>query len=262
KNNIKVNTENNIELTEEFKEKLFSGSGKEKKLDNTWKNCTIIWNKNCTFGEEYINLYGNIVDNIISRKNYKGMCYYHPSYGTSAQSVMTVDVCLMNRLIVLKRFDIIEKYFNEKIIGPKINNVIKEKINLYTDDKLIELIKNMYNTKFKGGLMLEPGQLLGRDGTKSETKSETKMITNQFLSHNLIYNGNYIEIKNTDKTKTEIIRLLQFDYVRAAFEGIYINENIVGMLKYLAKNIGKKSDEIIKNNIGITEQDKRLEYKN
>jgi len=121
---------------------------------------------------------------------------------------------LINRLLMLKRFDVIEKIY-EDVCEQKINSVIDNEID--SKYKNIEDIKTLIitlqNNKFKGETFFKEEITKKKDSTT----------------------GKYTEEENTDikDVKEKLKKLLHYDYYLTPFEGIYINENIIGLIKYL-----------------------------
>jgi len=66
---------------------------------------------------------------------------------------------------------------------------------------------------------------------------------------------------SNDAELTALIdEIVNFKTYLAPFEGIYINENIMGLIKVLSSNILQKDDTFIKSHL-MTEQDKTLNFK-
>jgi hypothetical protein len=129
-------------------------------------------------------------------------------------------------------FELLYKIF-KKIVDEKLNEVIKKGI--------INFIKNLKNTK----------------------KNDEKIIVN-YLFKNLLeenFKGELIKkLKDDEKTLDKLINITMYDYYLTPLEGIYINENIAGIIKYLSqKMITNNSDShaIQKN---IEKQDPNLSF--
>jgi hypothetical protein len=130
------------------------------------------------------------------------------------QSVLALH--LMNRLILLNKFDIIEKIYM---------NIIKQ----YFD--MSDIIKKI----------------------GSDPNSKKKFLLKFF------------ENKRVDKADDEqlnnlIDETVNFKTYMAPFEGIYINENIMGLIKVLSNTILQRDDKFIKAHL-MKEQDKSLGFK-
>jgi len=122
---------------------------------------------------------------------------------------------LMNRLILLNKFDIIEKIYE---------NIIKKYLNL-------DNILKTYNT----------------------------------IDKKKVFLYNYFDTTKIDKSSEEHLnylmdQVINFRIYLAPFEGIYINENIMGLIKVLSNKILKRDDVFIKSHL-MEEQDKSLSFK-
>jgi hypothetical protein len=111
----------------------------------------------------------------------------------------------MNRLILMKKFDIINILY-QRIIDQKINNYIQEHLTGQNPTQIKLLIENLLKEKFKGEYL----------------KDEIDKLTEQFKTDDKIY------------TPENIFNLIKYDYNINGFEGIYINENINGLIQYLS----------------------------
>ena len=141
----------------------------------------------------------------------------------------------MNRLLLLKKFDIIKKIY-QKIIDDKINYYIKQYINTLNLIELKNLIVNAINENFKGEYLKE--KLQTEDGLKKtffaiNDKTKLDKIIYFFLNNTQLdqilspTDDELTVIKNT------IYNEIKYNYIVNGFEGIYINENIMGIVKYL-----------------------------
>ena len=122
---------------------------------------------------------------------------------TQTQNKIIFFIHLMNRLILLKRFDIIREIYTN-IIEQKINNYIKKYI-----ETIIKIPANI-------DIFLE------------------NLKKNNFKGEKL---NKKIEELSTNKTpySTELIMdIIKYDYNINGFEGIYINENINGLIHFLS----------------------------
>lgn len=130
------------------------------------------------------------------------------------QSVLALH--LMNRLILLNRFDVIEQIYI---------NVIKQYFDM-TD-------------------------VIRRIG--SDAKSKRAFLLN-FFENKRIDNA-------TDEQLTNLVdEIVNFKTYMAPFEGIYINENIMGLIKVLSSSILQRDDKFIKAHL-MEEQNKSLGFK-
>lgn len=143
------------------------------------------------------------------------------------QGVLALFV--INRLIVLGRFDVLEQIYRN-------------------------IVSKYYNFDY------ERSQIVNNDPS-----------TRQFLS--TYFDNSKIDqiMKSTDQEKDYYLNnLINYNSIEAPFEGIYINENIVGLIKFLSKNVLNKSDDEIKKNLavpqnkdlGFTEQKENIRQMN
>lgn len=124
---------------------------------------------------------------------------------------------LINRYLKLNKFDELKKIY-KIIIDKEINIKIKNYINTINKNELLDYLKDI---KFKG------------------EKSAKVELTG-------------IEAQDREK----IIELLNFDYILTPYEGIYINENIIGLIQYLSSKLVKTDSK----SLNIEEQDTKLNF--
>lgn len=178
----------------------------------------------------------NVVNSSIGGKGYKG----------AKQSELICSIHLINRLALTKRYDVIETIY-EKFCDHFVNNIFKkDNIIKYqsgnevtsTSTKLgkfmmgsLQIDKNIENIKkMKGGLFKD---LIGKEGVKDDKDTS---------SFDAIYKK-IKEIKNNDEQsmietmKNIYEKLFVYDYYLTPLEGIYINENIIGLIKFLADKL-------------------------
>jgi hypothetical protein len=122
---------------------------------------------------------------------------------------------LMNRLILLNRFDVIEQIYE---------NIIKKYLNM---DNIIDNI-----------------------GKSSQKKRE-------FLY--TYFDDKKINDSSEKQLDYLIDQIVNFRTYLAPFEGIYINENIMGLIKVLSSTILNRDDKFIKSHL-MQEQDKSLGF--
>lgn len=123
--------------------------------------------------------------------NKKGFGY---SRSDDKQYLSLLCIHLMNRLITLNKFDIIEVIYKTMV-----DNMINRHLNTYVEslsqDELKHFVEELKEENFKGELL-----------------------------------------KNlpTSYTASDVKQAISYDYYLTGFEGIYINENIIGLIKFLA----------------------------
>jgi hypothetical protein len=129
-----------------------------------------------------------------------------------SQYYSLVSIHLMNRLIKMNRFDIIEEIYM-KVCDKHLNKFIRTYVEgITTITGLKDLQEGLVKSNFKSELISK------------------------------------IDIDSVSKGKSELIKYMSYDYYLTPFEGIYINENIIGLIQYLASNL-------------ITNEAERNEYK-
>jgi hypothetical protein len=151
---------------------------------------------------------------------------------------------LVRRIIRQGRFDLLDLIYKE-IIDIKINKYIQSHIENLKKDKesdkqIIQLITELiekYNFK---------AEALKKKFIKSkiiQDKKINKGADNKIkIKYETIVNSNGILIDNFEEERDfyeYLIDSIKYDFYTTGFEGIYINENIIGLIKYLGKD-GKK----------------------
>ena len=139
----------------------------------------------------------------------------------------------IKRIIELQEYAILNELF-EMIVNKKINYYIEKSINKQkTDDTLKNLITDLINANFK------------RDALREKFYDNTGQIKNlnapiKIKEDQLYKTGDKQYIKDVEITIDDTVQYLydsiKYDFYTTGFEGIYINENIIGLIKYLGKN--------------------------
>lgn len=201
-----------------------------------------------TFDDEIINLRGTTIktirDNLNKNINMKGFGYIASKYN-KYQYYATLSIHIMNRLILENRFDIIEEIY-KNICQIEINNKIEKYIDGLNGNQLFNILADLIEFRFKGDfieLAISKGNLQS-DKLENIIKYIAKQITENKRS-SLMFDTYPRNLNNNDikKLKEDIKDLLKYDYYLTPFEGIYINENIIGLIKYLASKMIIKEDE-------------------
>lgn len=143
---------------------------------------------------------------------------------------------LMNRLILLNRTDLIKELY-ERIIEHKINRFIREYIHSIDESTFKQFIDDLIKKNFKGQFLKE--------------ELEGKGFVNKIEICKFDENNKVIKVNDfiDQKTKEAIYNIVKYDYFINGFEGLYINENIMGLIKYLSdekitnKESGKVEDQ-------------------
>jgi hypothetical protein len=133
------------------------------------------------------------------------------------------SIHIINRLLLLNRFDILEKIY-EKFCNKYINTYVKEYAGHIYDVFLND--NNLFKQNYEKNLKSMKG-------------------------------GLYYSIVHENLTKKNIEQILMYDYYLTPLEGVYINENIVGLIRFLAEKTINKNTNI--SNL-IEKQDMNLAF--
>lgn len=164
---------------------------------------------------------------------------------------------LFKRIIELQRFDLLNDIFKE-IIDKKINYYIEKYIDDAGNTKCTQLLKDLTDNNFKKEALIEKFGTKDTDG-KFNGFQDIKNPSDKAIEKTIKYdyykldeNGMYMlnEKTNTSGIKeyerikleknTDMVKYLKesikYDFYTTGFEGVYINENIIGLIKYLGKD--------------------------
>lgn len=165
-------------------------------------------------------------------------------YTHSRQKEIVLSTHLMNRIIMMNRFDLL-KGIIKKVCDKNINDDMRHTIDRLDDVKLKNILRELAGKNFKSLYWY-----------KEEKDIES-----------LIMNRNNPE-KGSDglSGKERLYRVFEYNYYLTPYEGIYINENIIGLIKYLSckKQLGNDDSQESKDMVDklvsetICEQDKSL----
>lgn len=159
-------------------------------------------------------------------------------YTSPEQFKMVLGTHLMNRIIMSQRFDLLERIIIQ-VCNENINNVIRNKIAKMSETEIRGILNKLVSINYKSSYWY------------SNSKSIDELIT----QHN-------------NKNDNKLMEILGYNYYLTPYEGIYINENIIGLIKYLAtkKQLGNSMDskqiEEVDKKVGATicEQNKSLVF--
>lgn len=182
------------------------------------------------FTDEFINLRGITVENLLSDlQNNRNKGYgYIPIDQNKYQYYALLGIHVMNRLILDNQFDIIQEIY-ERVIRININDKIRDAINNLSDtNSVIEIIRQLINSRFKGDFT----ELI-RNKTNKRSENFDQLVKD-IINDSVDQNKYSADLQNI---KIDLIQLLQYDWYLTPFEGIYINENIAGLIKYLASKM-------------------------
>lgn len=245
-------------------------------------DCGIIFN---TFNNDYkgdarnkaeliIKILGNKINNsndelknklklIFQNNNGKLERTGQPAFGCEKETYQyegLAGIFIISELIQAADFENIENIYT-KIVDRYINDPIKRTIENTNGKYILDLIKGLLETKFKGSKTIDSViSMLKNIGVYGE---ENKNVSDQNMQQNIlnIISQNEEEIlKNIQKIKEDLYELVKYDYILTPFEGIYINENIIGLIKFLSSKLIKsdgKSQQNIEKQPPITVDDQR-----
>jgi hypothetical protein len=156
---------------------------------------------------------------------------------------------LIRRIIQLQKFDILNDLF-QNIIDNKINKYIRNYIDNKTDDECFKLIDNLIKNNFKRDALKEKFYEEDKE-TKKEKRRDIKdgniTVDINKLGDNLQKNNKTTQFTKENKEnknfKNYLYESIKYDFYTTGFEGIYINENIIGLIKYLGKDGKEIKDE-------------------
>jgi hypothetical protein len=179
--------------------------------------------------EEIINAKGTNITNFINfdvaRKsfNVENKNGFGYSHTDERQYLSLLCIHTINRLIILNRFDIIEMIY-KSIVDSMINTHLNKYVDKLSQTDLNDFVNNLKRDNFKG-------ELLGK-------------LTVPYTAH-------------------EVKKAISYDYFLTGFEGIYINENIIGLIKFLAAKMitdPTKQTEFLNKKIGRQPDNLNFQY--
>lgn len=188
-----------------------------------------------TFAEEIINYKGgqinaiiDIIDdkqncyiNIVEKKTTRGANIELKGYSTMEQKRALVCAHLINRLLMMDKFDIMYKIYEiitEKYLNKFLLAGLKIKLS-QQNITITDYCKYLINSNFKSVYLQKNLDLIEKEKEKSSNDEK----------HN--------------KKKTLLEKIVKNDYYLSPYEGLYINENIAGIIKYLSTHSALIPDE-------------------
>lgn len=171
--------------------------------------------------------------------NEKEQSNYGFGYDTPEQRLSILAIFVIYNLILKNKFGVINELYG-RILDERINS----KINAYVDSisDIPNIYQNLIKTRFKGETTLNIVREM------LEIKSSQIIDTDDLI--NMIGTKSK---ENQDLWKEKLKQILKYDYILTPFEGIYINENIIGLIKYLSDQL--VPDEEIKATIEVLNKD-------
>jgi hypothetical protein len=183
--------------------------------------------KGFVFIDEIINYKGGDLNVMIEIKNnnisFKDLGQHKSIKGYSTEDQRKALVCahLINRIIMMNKLDILYNIY--KIISEKyLNRFLLEGLKYIGDGEINAYCKKLIDSNFKAIYLKKKLDLIKEDDVVGKRELLVKMIPN--------------------------------DYYLSPFEGVYINENIAGIIKYLSTHEALIPDEKKR-----LEQEKKLE---
>jgi hypothetical protein len=231
-----INTENNnadlskfiLDVVEEDSQKNYILNKKNKLAYYNTDKKELFDSTGVVFTSEHANLSTGTVSNWLESGSLTPKNANQNLYG-ELQGKCVASVHMINRLALVGRFDLIEKIYQKfadyyinffKIEQKSQNSQISYVIKYGSNELNIEDFEVDYVRKLKGSLIVE---LLKNNGLGQKTGFKT-----------------FAELY-TDMNKDTMIKiytkLFGYDYFLPPLEGIYINENIVGLIKFLADTL-------------------------
>lgn len=173
-------------------------------------------------------------------------------YSTKYQIYGVCAVYMIYRLIENNRFDILELIY-AKIVKDEINDVISRKIDeidTRTDsEQIYVLLKGLVETRFKGENTSNSVRQLVQNITNRAPAKEMTTLDYVSSSADLIRKLKSTDPQNAEKIseiKRMLKKILYYDYLMTPLEGIYINENIIGLIKFLSDKLVKDASAATK----------------
>ncbi len=193
-----------------------------------------------------------------------------------------LGINLINRLILTNNYDVLDECF-KIMIEELINKKIKNKIYKANIDDLNKYETDLMESKFKGGLY---DALKGADikkGGANPQQTQQKQTQQKQTQQKQQKQQKQTQQKQTQQKQTQqkqtqpeqdpeqtipndsytqmrenIIKTCSYEYTQTPYTGIYINENIMGLLSYLGRAELLKCDE--KDEYKVGQQPKELNF--
>ena len=147
---------------------------------------------------------------------------------------------LIKRIINLNRYDILNDLF-QAIIDEKINKYIKNRIDKQTNQECQKIISQLIENNFKRDALKE--KFYVKDSPNFlEINNNNNIETMQNILGDITLPDNKTTTQFQEKQKFTVnfkeylYKAIKYDFYTTGFEGIYINENIIGLIKYLGKD--------------------------
>lgn len=161
----------------------------------------------------------------------------------------------IKRIIELQEYAILNELF-EMIVDNKINYYIKKSIDIRkSNNTLQDLITDLIDANFKRDALRE--KFYDNNQIKN-LNAPIKIKEDQLYKTGDKQYTKDVEITINDTTEY-LFNSIKYDFYTTGFEGIYINENIIGLIKYLGKD-GKPIKDSSGNILLNTDGTPKLKY--
>jgi len=226
-------------------------------LTNKYNNNQYDYNKIFIFTGDTSNKKGNVYTSLYNRIVFSDKDYDYSGdepnlkylYGTNndtyngRQIKVLLFSRLIKRLIDQKKYNVLNDMC-QYIVDEKINKYIKNHIDGLTIDKCKDLITELMNNNFKREALKDKFVDSGTI-TFNSARTERKIGYIDNVSNiaeykkKIVYANPPINSRSvipSPDDKVYLYESIKYDFYTTGFEGVYINENIIGLIKYLGKN--------------------------
>lgn len=172
-------------------------------------------------------------------------------FTTPLQYYALASMFIMSELVIRADFKAIKMIYR-KILDRYINYPISNAIqsNLTTASDIYSIMKQIVEQKFKATKGLSTVQSIvseyyqenvgeGSDLSEAEIQSGYAALLRRTDVQESVVAGLR---DNLQDARDRLVELLNYDYVVTPFEGVYINENIVGLIDFLSRRFIKPED--------------------
>jgi hypothetical protein len=153
-----------------------------------------------------------------------------------------IGIYIMNHLLLAGNFDTIEKIF-KKLIDKHFNDPLCREINSLSDVEIERRLEELKNINFKGETIRQFQEIFKKP-YHSLSPEDKLYLDILFKDYAVSYDDSQFNSTFSDKNKLNKLLLRKvytYDYIRTPLEGIYINENIMGLVKYMIDKLSTVS---------------------
>ena len=191
-------------------------------------------------GPEKLNIFVALEGNrLVYSEKVKSGIGFGFGYCTKEQHLGVGAIFVIYRLILKNRFDILEKIYTA-IINEEINTIITSYIDNLNTSGLYELIYGIIKSRFKGEQASKEINILYSTVFNIKRNKENTLT---FIETNKNKVIDLTEKENIDIIKNKLKNILNYDFLMTPLEGIYINENIIGLIKYMSSKLIKNTND-------------------